>query len=158
MKKYFLAVCSFISLCLSAQDVTISKDIKKAMDRIDTNTIRAHIAYLADDKLKGRLPGTEGYQMAVDYVIDQYKKIGLTPGGDNGGYTQKVLIRKSIVENSSAVAVLKDKFGNTDSLTFMKDFAPAPHPIKSKMLQLKDKWFLQDMVLKFPVAILIMQE
>ncbi|HEX3166519.1 MAG TPA: M28 family peptidase [Chitinophagaceae bacterium] len=129
MKKYFLPVCSFISLCVSAQDVPISKDIKKAMDRIDTNTIRAHIAYLADDKLKGRLPGTEGYQLAVDYVIDQYKKIGLTPAGDNGGYTQKVLIRKSIVENSSAVVVLKDKFGNIDSLTFMKDFAPAPNPI-----------------------------
>jgi hypothetical protein len=32
------------------------KTLKNAMDRIDTNTIRAHIAYLADDKLKGRLP------------------------------------------------------------------------------------------------------
>ena len=129
MKKYFLIVAGFIALNVSAQNVTISKDIKKAMDRIDTNTIRSHIAYLADDKLKGRLPGTEGYQMAVDYVIDQYKKIGLTPGGDNGGFTQKLLIRKSVVDNSSAVAVLKDKFGNTDSLTFLKDFAPAPHPI-----------------------------
>jgi hypothetical protein len=39
------------------------------------------------------------------------------------------LIRKSIVENSSAVAVLKDKLGNIDSLTFMKDFAPSPNPI-----------------------------
>ena len=132
MKKYFVIVCSLISLCLSAQDVTISKDIKKAMDRIDTNTIRAHIAYLADDKLKGRLPGTEGYQMAVDYVTDQYKKIGLTPGGDNGGFTQKLIIRKSLVDNSSAIAVLKDKFGNIDSLTFIKDFATAPHPIKPK--------------------------
>ena len=94
MKKYFLTLCSFISLCLSAQDVTISKDIKKAMDRIDTNTIRSHIAYLADDKLKGRLPGTEGYQMAVDYVIDQYKKIGLTPGGDNGGLHTKTFNKK----------------------------------------------------------------
>jgi hypothetical protein len=132
MKKYFLIVCSVIALNISAQNITISKDIKKAMDRIDTNTIRAHIAYLADDKLKGRLPGTEGYQMAVDYVIDQYKKIGLIPGGDNGGYTQKVLIRKSIVENSSAVAILKDKVGNIDSLAFMKDFAPAPHPLNKK--------------------------
>ena len=132
MKKYFVIVCSFISLCLSAQDVAISKDIKKAMDRIDTNTIRSHIAYLADDKLKGRLPGTEGYQMAVDYVTDQYKKIGLTPGGDNGGFTQKLIIRKSLVDNSSAIAVLKDKYGNIDSLTFIKDFAPAPHPIKAK--------------------------
>ena len=97
MKTFFLAFCSFIVLHLSAQDinVAVSKEIKKAMDRIDTNTIRSHIAYLADDKLKGRLPGTEGYQMAVDYVVDLYKKMGITPGGDNGGYTQKVIIRKS---------------------------------------------------------------
>src|SRR5258705_13658268 len=114
MKKYFLIVCSFIALNSAAQNITISKDIKKAMDRIDTNTIRAHIAYLADDKLKGRLPGTEGYQMAVDYVVDQYKQIGLMPGGDNGGFTQKVLIRKSVIENSSAVGLLKDKIGNID--------------------------------------------
>src|SRR4030095_14222447 len=129
MKKYFLIVCSFIALNISAQNITISKDIKKAMDRIDTNTIRSHIAYLADDKLKGRLPGTEGYQMAVDYVIDQYKKMGITPGGDNGGYTQKVIIRKSTLDNASSVAILKDKFGNTDSLVFLRDFSPAPHPI-----------------------------
>src|SRR6187200_2858412 len=129
MKKYFLPVCSFISLCVSAQDVPISKDIKKAMDRIDTNTIRSHIAYLADDKLKGRLPGTEGYQTAVDYVVDQFKKIGITPGGDNGGYTQKLIIRKSTLNNSSAVAVLKDKSGNIDSLTFLKDFTAGPHPL-----------------------------
>src|SRR5688572_32513946 len=116
MKKYFVIVCGVVSLCVSAQDVPISKGIKKAMDRIDTTTIRSHIAYLADDKLKGRLPGTEGYQMAVDYVIDQYKKIDLLPGGDNGGFTQKLIIRKSTVNNSSAVAILKDKYGNADSL------------------------------------------
>lgn len=102
------------------------------MDKIDTNTIRSHIAYLADDRLKGRLPGTEGYQVAVDYVIDQYKKMGVAPGGDNGGYTQKLIIRKSIVVNSSAIAVLKDKYGNADSLVFMKDIAPAPHPLLKK--------------------------
>jgi len=132
MKIILLFCCIAVAVNSYSQQVSISKDIKKAMDRIDTNTIRAHIAYLADDKLKGRLPGTEGYQMAVDYVIDQYKKIGLAPGGDNGGFTQKLIIRKSLVDNSSAIAVLKDKYGNTDSLTFMKDFAPAPHPINKK--------------------------
>ena len=73
MKKYFLAGCSFISLCLSAQDVTISKDIKKAMDRIDTNTIRAHIAYLADDKLKGRRYFDIAYRKASQVWITGYK-------------------------------------------------------------------------------------
>lgn len=102
------------------------------MSRIDTNSIRSHIAYLADDKLKGRLPGTAGYQLAVDYVIDQYRQIGVAPGGDNGSYTQKVILRKSIVNNGSSAAVLKDSEGNTDSLIFQNDFTPVPHPFSAE--------------------------
>ena len=74
MKKLLSFICGSATLIASAQNVNIPKNIKQAMDRIDTNTIRNHIAYLADDKLKGRLPGTEGYQMAVDYVVDQFEK------------------------------------------------------------------------------------
>jgi len=132
MKTILFIFCIVITVGSFSQQVTISKDIKNAMDRIDTNTIRSHIAYLADDKLKGRLPGTEGYQMAVDYVVDQFKKIGVTPAGDAGGFTQKLIIRKSTVNNSSAVAILKDKSGNNDSLTFVKDFIPSPHPMDAK--------------------------
>lgn len=129
MKKYFLAIGLFTTVNAFSQDIKISKEIKQAMDRIDTNTIRSHIAFLADDKLKGRYPGTEGFQTAVDYVIDQYKKIGLQPGGDNNGFTQKLVIRKSLLNNSSSVAILKDKNGNTDSLSFFRDFIPSPHPL-----------------------------
>jgi hypothetical protein len=131
MIKYLVFFCCLLTFEAGAQQIKISKGIQQAMNRIDTNTIRSHIAYLADDKLKGRLPGTEGFQLASDYVIDQYKKIGLVPGGDNGVYTQKLVIRKSVLQNSSSVAVLKDKNGNIDSLIFGKDYTPTPHPLKS---------------------------
>jgi len=131
MKKYLLLLSVCFALTSFAQDVKISKAIKQAMDRIDTNIIRSHIAYLADDKLKGRLPGTEGYQTAVDYVVDKFKQIGISPGGDNGGYTQKLVIRKSTLVNNSAVTVLKDNAGNTDTLKFEKDFTAAPHPLRA---------------------------
>ncbi len=133
MKIYFLAIALLITVVnVFAQDIKISKSIKKSLAKVDTNLIRSHIAFLADDKLKGRLPGTEGFQTAVDYVVDQYKKIGLQPGGDNNGFTQKLIIRKSVLTNSSAVAVLKDKHGNIDSLKFSTDFAPVPHPLTEK--------------------------
>lgn len=131
MKKYALILLTLAALHGSAQQVTVSKKIQQAMNRIDTNTIRSHIAYLADDKLKGRLPGTEGYQLAVDYVVDQYKKMGVAPGGDNGGYTQKLILRRSLLNNKSAVAVLKDAQGNTDSLEFAVDFTAVPHPLQT---------------------------
>ena len=129
MKKYVLLLLVFAQFRTAAQEIKIATNIQRAMNRIDTNTIRSHIAYLSDDKLKGRMPGTEGYQMAVDYVVDQYKKMGVAPGGDNGGYTQKLVLRRSLLSNKSAVAVLKDNQGNIDSLQFAVDYTAAPHPM-----------------------------
>ncbi|HUC80363.1 MAG TPA: hypothetical protein VMR70_05570, partial [Flavisolibacter sp.] len=130
MNKTLLFFSSFFTLSAAAQQVQIGNNIQQAMDRVDTNVIRSHIAYLADDKLKGRLPGTEGYQMAVDYVTGQLKQIGVAPGGDGGAYTQKLVIRKSVLNNSSAVALLKDATGKVDTLSFVKEFTPIPHPLK----------------------------
>lgn len=130
MLKYITALCCLITLQATAQKIDIPKNVRQALDRIDTNIIRSHVAYLADDRLKGRLPGTEGYQMAVDYVVEQFKRIDIKPGGDNGGFTQKLMIRKSVVKNTSAVAVLKDKYGNVDSLLFGHYFLPIAHPMK----------------------------
>ena len=130
MLKAVFFFASLLALQASAQQVTIPQNIQEAMNRVDTNVIRSHIAYLADDKLKGRLPGTEGYQMAVDYVAGQLKQIGITPGGDNGAYTQKLVIRKSVLNNKSSVALLRDASGKVDTLSFGKDFIPVPHPLK----------------------------
>src|SRR5690242_2273968 len=44
----------------------------------------AHVRYLADDKLEGRLTGTQGYQKAADYVAAQFKECGLVPKGTDG--------------------------------------------------------------------------
>jgi len=123
-----LLACGFVALQASAQRVRLSSSVQAAMNRIDTNTIRNHVAYLADDRLRGRLPGTEGYQMAVDYVVEQYRKMGIAPGGDPGSYTQKLILRKSVLNNASAVAFLTDRQGNTDTLSFARDYTPEPHP------------------------------
>ena len=73
MKKLsflFLALLSFQAI---AQKVPVSGSVKKAMDQIDTLTIRNHIAYLADDKLEGRRTGTPGEELAVEYIQNQFK-------------------------------------------------------------------------------------
>jgi hypothetical protein len=132
MKKLLSLLMILISFQAFSQKISVPGSVKKAMAQVDTLTVRNHIAYLADDKLKGRLPGTEGYQMAVDYVIEQFKNMGVQPGGDPGQFTQKLILRKSIVENSSAKAALKDKYGNVDSLAFFRDFLPVPHPLQSR--------------------------
>ncbi len=49
----------------------------------------AHVQYLADDRLEGRLTGSEGYRKAAQYVADHFKQYGLEPAGTQG-YFQPV--------------------------------------------------------------------
>nr|MBI1229157.1 M28 family peptidase [Cytophagales bacterium] len=130
MKKILLLLISLISLQVFAQETKISNAVHKALNSIDTLIIRSHIAYLADDKLQGRLPGTEGYELAVEYVINQYKDLGLLPLGDNGDYRQKLILRKASVVENSVFALIKDNAGKLDTLVLGRDFSPVPNPIK----------------------------
>jgi hypothetical protein len=52
--------------------------------------IRAHMAFLADDLLEGRVAGSRGYDLAARYVAAQFEAVGLEPGGDNGTWLQSV--------------------------------------------------------------------
>jgi Peptidase family M28 len=49
----------------------------------------AHVRFLADDKLEGRLTGSAGYRQAADYVARHFKDYGLQPAGSHG-YFQPV--------------------------------------------------------------------
>ena len=50
----------------------------------------AHVQYLADDSMQGRLTGSEEYLKAAAYVVEKFKSYGLQPAGVNGGFYQPV--------------------------------------------------------------------
>ncbi len=45
---------------------------------------------LASEAYAGRGPGGPGEQKTVDFIVAQFKALGLTPAGDDGGWTQAV--------------------------------------------------------------------
>ncbi|HEU5115478.1 MAG TPA: M20/M25/M40 family metallo-hydrolase, partial [Isosphaeraceae bacterium] len=49
-----------------------------------------HIKVLASDDFVGRAPATEGETKTVEYLVDQFRKMGLEPGNPDGSYTQDV--------------------------------------------------------------------
>ncbi|HYE47813.1 MAG TPA: M20/M25/M40 family metallo-hydrolase [Caulobacter sp.] len=51
---------------------------------------RAHVTYLADDRLEGRKTGTRGHELAADYVAGEFARMGLKPAGDGGGWRHSV--------------------------------------------------------------------
>src|SRR5690606_2595601 len=52
--------------------------------------MRAHMRFLASDLLKGREAGSDGYQIAAEYVASHLTQFGTSPAGENGTYFQAV--------------------------------------------------------------------
>ncbi|WP_263383365.1 M28 family peptidase [Granulicella arctica] len=83
----------------------------------------AHVQYLASDDLKGRLPGTPGFELATQYVVAQFKAIGLKPAGGDGYLqpikflSEKIDTAKSSVEIEAAGKKMKLAIGEEINLS-----------------------------------------
>ena len=64
----------------------------RAAAAVDSNTLRAHLDFLADDALEGRRPGTRGAELAARYIAAQFQRLGLEPAGDSGTFYHRVPI------------------------------------------------------------------
>src|SRR5499427_10497131 len=67
-----------------------SAEIKPALDSVTSDKLLRHIKTLASDEFEGRAPGTKGEELTVNYLTEQFKKLGLKPGNPDGTYVQKV--------------------------------------------------------------------
>jgi hypothetical protein len=64
----------------------------RAAAAADSNSLRAHLDFLADDALEGRRPGTRGAELAARYIAAQFQRLGLEPAGDSGTFYHRVPI------------------------------------------------------------------
>ena len=68
----------------------LKERLQPALEAITPDGLLAHIKVLASDEFEGRAPGSKGEDLSVEYISDQFKKVGLKPGNPNGTYTQEV--------------------------------------------------------------------
>lgn len=102
----------------------LTKKERKAQLAIEkANTVliknlQQHVQYLASDSLEGRRTGTKGEIAAMNYIIDQYTKIGIEPMGTNG-YIQEFDIDegKKVTDNSFLKV-------DNQTLTLNEDYYP----------------------------------
>lgn len=54
--------------------------------------VRANMAFLAGDELRGRGSATRDEHIAALFAAAQFASLGLAPGGDNGSFLQKIAL------------------------------------------------------------------
>src|SRR3954468_6030221 len=73
MRQKFLSLSLILLLALSA----VAQQ-KRAVDTAPSvERLRAHITYLASDKLEGRRTGSEGANLAAEYIAREFSRVGL---------------------------------------------------------------------------------
>ena len=92
--------------------------LQAGLEAITPESLLAHIKVLASDEFEGRAPGSQGEDLSVKYITDQFNKIGLKPGNPDGTYTQEVPLA-GIKSEPQMSFVIGDK---TMDLKFPDDF------------------------------------
>ena len=72
----------------AADELTLH--LEPALEAITPDGMLAHIKVLASDEFEGRAPGTKGEELSVNYITEQFKELGLTPGNPDQTYVQEV--------------------------------------------------------------------
>jgi hypothetical protein len=86
-----------------------------ATPAIDAERLIGHIQFLASDELKGRASGSPELERAADYIAQQFKDIGLAPGGENGTWFEPFELVAGLTVGEGNSLVVSDK---TQSIRF----------------------------------------
>jgi Zn-dependent M28 family amino/carboxypeptidase len=70
--------------------------------RIDPDRLSAHVQALSDDSFEGRGIATPAEDKVITYLSEAFAEAGFQPGGENGGWTQAVTLKRFAVSNVSA--------------------------------------------------------
>ncbi len=90
LKLYSLALASIAMLNACNQDTKNTSAVDEdGLAAFSADSMRLHVAQLADDSLMGRKPFTAGETKTVAYLQKQFKQAGLEPGNGDS-YLQEV--------------------------------------------------------------------
>jgi hypothetical protein len=118
IRAVFLFISFFIVQVSFGQKKRSTK-LSKA-DNLTVANLRAHIGYLAADKLEGRRAGTNGEKLAGEYISQKFQEVGLQPKGTDGFFQSFEIYDGKQITTATHFII------NENTLVAEKDFFPFP--------------------------------
>jgi len=81
-----------------------------------------HIRELSSPMYNGRYPGTEGNRLALQYVEDYFKEIGIEPGGENGSFYQQLESMVPFYESTPYIRIIDGENNIVREFHLRKDY------------------------------------
>ena len=92
---------------------------------ISKETVLKHVEVLSSDEFEGRAPATRGEDLTVEYILNEFERIGVEPGMADGSFTQDVPLLAMNVNRGSASLGYSSPAGRKN-LEFYNEFMAWP--------------------------------
>ena len=115
MKKHILSIGLSLALCVSAFGQ--KKSIEKNFDQAQAV---AHLAALSSDRMMGRDPGRPEIKLAIDYISNEFSRLGLKEVPGTTAYLQDVPMRLSSPPSKAEVKMGDQTFLLKESLLVLE--------------------------------------
>ena len=98
------------------------------MASISSGDLEAHLTFLASDVTEGRATGEPGLQIAAEYIASQFRRLGLTPLGNNKSYFQRYELLKTKLGKDNELSLLVDHGSGSirEKFQYKEDFFISP--------------------------------
>ncbi|WP_242912599.1 M20/M25/M40 family metallo-hydrolase [Brevundimonas pishanensis] len=80
---------------LALATVLMTSTAVSAQVQVDPERLNALTRELASDRFEGRAPGTPGETLTVEWIAEQFKALGLEPGGPDGSWFQTAEVSRT---------------------------------------------------------------
>ncbi|OGU29332.1 MAG: peptidase M28 [Ignavibacteria bacterium GWA2_35_9] len=115
MKQLFPLLLLFLFGCSNLPD----ESFNKAVTSINADDLDKHLTIIASDEFQGRQPSTIGEERTINYLKDEFEKLGLKPGNKDSYFQPVPLV--DIVTDVNKELVIKGN-NKTTSLKFADEF------------------------------------
>jgi hypothetical protein len=95
----------------AARPARLPSPAARAAATITADDVGRRIGIIADDSMLGRDTPSRGLKLTAQYVADEFSRLGLKPGGSNGGWQQHYSITRRKLNSDSSVVVLRGPAG-----------------------------------------------
>ncbi|MEB2779295.1 M28 family metallopeptidase [Algoriphagus sp. C2-6-M1] len=114
-------------LCISCES---DSNESTELVQVDQATIATHIARLASDEFLGRKPFTEGEVLTVNYLKEEFEKLGLLPGNGDSFFQDVPMVE--IDGTPSKTMVFSGGNGSFD-LDIVRDFVATTNKVEPEV-------------------------